>query len=202
MTTVPQIIPADALPVNLSERRAPIWWGMVMLIVIELTVFSTLVASYFYLKAGSPVWPPDGIKPPELLLPSINAGILILSSLPVWWADHAIRKGDTRRLKIGLGIGFVMGAVFLALKAVEYAGNEYTWATNAYGSIVWTITGFHSAHVLILLIKTVVVLVLAFRGFFNERRNVAVQVNGLYWHFVVLVWIPLFAALYLSPRFL
>lgn len=202
MSAVPRIIPADALPVNLSDNRAPVWWGVLMLIVIELTVFASLVASYFYLKFHAPAWPPDGIAPPDLLLPSVNAGILLVSSLPVWWADSGIRKGDTRRLKIGLAVGFVLGATFLTLKVIEYAGNDYTWATNAYGSIVWTITGFHSAHVLILLIKTLVVLVLAFRGYFSERRNVGVQANGLYWHFVVIVWIPLFATLYLSPRFL
>jgi heme/copper-type cytochrome/quinol oxidase subunit 3 len=202
MTVVPRIVPAEALPANPSDRRAPVWWGVMLMIVIELTVFASLIASYFYLKVGSPVWPPGGIEPPELLLPSINAGVLLLSSLPVWWADSGIRKGDQRRLKLGLAIGFVMGVAFLVLKYIEYSQNEYTWATNAYGSIVWTITGFHSAHVVVLLIKTLVVEVLAFRGYFSERRNIGVQVNGLYWHFVVLAWVPLFATLYLAPRFL
>lgn len=200
--TVARIVPAEALPANLSDRRAPVWWGVVLMIVIEATVFASLIASYFYLKAGSPVWPPDGIAPPELLLPSVNAGILLLSSLPVWWADSGIRKGDQRRLKIGLAAGFVLGVAFLALKYIEYSTKDYTWSTNAYGSIVWTITGFHSAHVVVLLIKTLVVETLAFRGYFSERRNIGVQVNGLYWHFVVLAWVPLFTTLYLSPRFL
>ena len=201
MTTA-HIVPTSALPTNLSDKRAPIWWGMVMLITIEITAFAALIASYFYLKIGAPVWPLDGIAPPDLLLPSINAGVLFLSSLPVWWADSGIRKGDVGRLKIGLGIGFVMGVVFLVLKFIEYSSNDYTWSTNAYGSIVWAITGFHSAHVLILLLKTLVVLTLAFRGYFSEENNIGVQVNGLYWHFVVIVWIPLFATLYLAPRFL
>lgn len=201
MTAVPRIVPTDALPVNLSDKRAPIWWGILMLVVIELTVFSALIASYFYLRVGSPAWPPDGISPPDLLLPSINAGILILSSLPIWWADKGIQKGDVRRLKIGLGIGALMGIAFLVLKYIEYSNNDYIWSTNAYGSIVWTITGFHSAHVIILLIKTVVVLTLAFRGYFDARHNIGVQVNGLYWHFVVVIWIPLFLTLYIAPRF-
>lgn len=200
--TMARVIAPDALPANLSDKRAPIWWGMVLMIAIEATVFGALIASYFYLKVGAPVWPPDGIAPPDLLLPSINAGILLLSSLPVWWADRGIQKGDTGRLKLGLAVGFLMGVVFLVLKYIEYSGNDYSWSTNAYGSIVWTITGFHSAHVIVLLIKTLVVEVLAFRGYFSEQRNIGVQVNGLYWHFVVLAWVPLFATLYLSPRFL
>lgn len=200
--TLARVIAPDALPANLSDKRAPIWWGMVLMIAIEATVFGALIASYFYLKVGAPVWPPDGIAPPDLLLPSINAGILLLSSLPVWWADRGIQKGDTGRLKLGLAVGFLMGVVFLVLKYIEYSGNDYSWSTNAYGSIVWTITGFHSAHVIVLLIKTLVVEALAFRGYFSEQRNIGVQVNGLYWHFVVLAWVPLFATLYLSPRFL
>lgn len=201
MTTT-QIVPKTALPTHLSDKREPVWWGMVMLIVIETTVFASLIASYFYLKVGAPVWPLDGISPPDLLLPSINAGVLAISSLPVWWADSGIRKGDVGRLKLGLGIGFVLGVVFLVLKYIEYSGNDYNWSTNAYGSIVWAITGFHSAHVVILLIKTLVVLTLAFRGYFSAERNIGVQVNGLYWHFVVIAWVPLFATLYLAPRFL
>lgn len=202
MTTVPRIVPVGALPADPSDRRAPVWWGVVLMIVIETTVFAALIASYFYLKNSSPVWPQGGIEPPELLLPSINAAILLLSSLPVWWADSGIRKGDQRRLKLGLAAGFVMGVAFLVLKYIEYSAKDYTWSTNAYGSIVWTITGFHSAHVVVLLIKTLVVETLAFRGYFSERRNIGVQANGLYWHFVVLAWVPLFATLYLSPRLL
>jgi cytochrome c oxidase subunit III len=88
------------------------------------------------------------------------------------------------------------------LKYIEYSGLDYNWATNAYGSIVWTITGFHSAHVLALVLKTIVVAVLAFKGYFNEERHAAVDANGLYWHFVVIVWVPLFFTLYIAPRIL
>jgi heme/copper-type cytochrome/quinol oxidase subunit 3 len=132
-------------------------------------------------------------------LPSINALILLASSVPIYFADQGIRKGNRTRLKLGLIMSFLLGATFLVLKFIEYSNLDYNWATNAYGSIVWTITGFHSAHVFSLLLKTVVIGVLAFQGYFNEERNVGVQVNGLYWHFVVLVWIPLFATIYLSP---
>jgi heme/copper-type cytochrome/quinol oxidase subunit 3 len=200
--SVATIIPPEALPANLSDKRAPVWWGMVLMIAIEATVFGALIAGYFYLKVGSAAWPPAGITPPDLLLPSVNAGLLFLSSLPVWWADRGIREGKVGQLKLGLAIGFVMGLAFLVLKYIEYSSKEYSWSTNAYGSIVWTITGFHSAHVVVLLIKTLVVEVLAFRGYFSERRNIGVQVNGLYWHFVVLAWVPLFATIYLSPHFL
>ena len=196
--------PPGALPtstVATSVGVKPLFhYGMLGLILIETVVFASLIVSYFYLRAGAPEWPPDNLSPPELLLPTINALILFGSSIPIYIADQGIRKGNQNRLKIGLAIGFFMGAIFLILKYIEYSGLGYDWNTGAYGSIVWTITGFHSAHVVALLLKTLVVGVLAFQGYFNGRRNAGVQANGFYWHFVVLVWVPLYFTLYISPR--
>ncbi len=196
--------PPGALPSSTIASsygaRPPFWYGMLGLILIEAVVFGSLVSSYYYLRSGAESWPLGGISKPELLLPSINALILLSSSIPMYLADSGIKKGNQRRLKIGLVIAFLLGATFLVVKVIEYSSLDYNWATNAYGSIVWTITGFHSAHVLALLLKTLVVGTLAFQGYFNERRNAAVQANGLYWHFVVAVWIPLFFTLYLFPH--
>ena len=195
--------PPGALPTSIVSSsqgiRPPIWWGMLFLLLIESVVFAALISSYFYLRSAAEVWPLGDIERPELLLPSINTLILLASSIPVYFADQGIRKGNQARLRIGLIVGFILGATFLVLKYIEYSSLDYNWATNAYGSIVWTIVGFHSAHVFSLLLKTMVIGTLAFQGYFNEERHVGVQVNGLYWHFVVAVWIPLFATLYLSP---
>lgn len=196
--------PPGALPTSTVASRygvkPPFWWGMVGLILIEAVVFASLIASYFYLRAGAQTWPLDDIKPPDLWLPSINALLLLASSAPIYFADQGIREGKQNHLKIGLIVSFMMGAVFLVLKYIEYSNLDYNWATNAYGSIVWTITGFHSLHVLALLLKTLFVSTLAFMGYYTAQRHSAVTVNGLYWHFVVIIWIPLFFTLYISPR--
>lgn len=195
--------PPGALPTSIvssSEgRQPPFYWGMTGLILIETIVFSALITTYFYLKSGSEFWPQDQLSEPGLLLPTINTLILVASSLPIYLADQGIRKGNQTRLKIGLIGSFVLGLIFLILKYVEYSNLSYDWTTNAYASIKWTIVGFHSAHVIALLLKTLVVGSWAFMGHFNERRNAAVQANGLYWHFVVIIWIPLYFTLYLSP---
>jgi len=189
---------AGELPLNANDRRAPLWWGMVGLITIEAVLFASLITSYFYLRFYAPEWPLGGIPKPDLLLPSIGAVMLLLSSGPMFWADASIKKGNVRNLMIGLAGSFVLGVVFLVLKTIEYSGHDYTWATNAYGSIVWTIIGFHSAHVLAVLLKVAVVFTAAAQGYFSDERNLGVRINGLYWHFVVVVWIPLFFTLYLS----
>ena len=177
-----------------------LYWGFWGILAIEATVFASLIASYFYLRFGAGEWPPGGHSPPELLLPAVNTGVLLLSSVSVWWGDKGIEHGDSRRLGLGLLGGIVLAALFLVLKVVEYSDADYRWDSHAYGSIVWTIVGFHSAHVLTLVMKTAVIDVLAFRGYFNERRRLGAKVNGIYWHFVVLVWIPLFLTLYIAPR--
>jgi len=196
------VIHVRHLPNLVSGSRAPIWWGIVMLLAIESAVFGTLIASYFYLRIGEPTWPPPGIDPPKLLLPTLNTLILVASSLPMYLADRAVTRGDRRTLLVGLSVAIAFAVAFLVLKVVEYSGVSYRWDDHAYGSIVWLIIGFHSTHVISLVLKTIVMLVLAVRGYFNEKRTLGVQVNGLYWHFVVAVWLPLYVVLYWAPRWM
>jgi cytochrome c oxidase subunit III len=84
-------------------------------------------------------------------MPTINAFILFASSIPMYLADKAIIKGNQKGLAWGLTISIILAIVFLILKYIEYSGYDYNWSTNAYGSITWTITGFHSAHVIALI---------------------------------------------------
>jgi cytochrome c oxidase subunit III len=191
---------AAELPALINGRDAPIWWGIVGLILIECVVFSALIISYFYLGFMNTEWPLAGVENPDLLLPSIGTAAILASSLSMYIADKGIKKNKVQRLKWGLVVSVLFAAVFLALKAYEYSDKGYRWDSHAYGSIVWVIIFFHSAHVVSLGLKTVVVATLSWRGFFTKENRIAVTVNGFYWHFVVLVWIPLFATLYLSPR--
>jgi cytochrome c oxidase subunit III len=187
------------LPTTPHGPNVPIWWGIIGLIVVEIVVFASLVSSYFYLKVHAAEWPPGGVKKPELLLPTINAFVLILSSGPMYWGEKAIREGRQKPLKFGLIGSIFLALLFLGLKVYEYRDTEYFWYSHAYGSVIWAITGFHSAHVLALVLKTIVIAVLAWRGYFTKEYHVPVEVNGFYWHFVVLIWIPLYATMYLSP---
>lgn len=183
-----------------SSDDMPLWWGMVGLITIESVVFSSLVSSYFYLGFRQPEWPLPGVKDPELLLPAIGTLVLLASSWFMHRADQAVDRDDQRRLVRSLLGSIVLAAVFLALKVHEYSGKEYRWDSHPYGSIVWLIIAFHAAHVLSVVLKTIVVMVLSWRGFFHSRNRLALTVNGFYWHFVVAVWVPLFTVIYLSPR--
>ena len=186
------------LDTNASGPGANIWWGIIGLIAVEITVFSALIASYFYYEANSTAWPPE--DPPSLRLPTINTFVLIGSSVAIAFADRGIRDGRQGRLKTGLLASIVFALVFLLLKGIELSENPYHWDTHAYGSIVWMMLGLHTLHVVSVLLKSSVMAVLAFKGYFSERRYVGVQVNGLYWHFVVVIWVPIYLTIYVSPR--
>jgi heme/copper-type cytochrome/quinol oxidase subunit 3 len=192
------------LPRHVSGTGSFGWWGMVCLIATESMLFAALISSYFYLRFKSgPLWPPEGIAPPTLELPLIMTVILMSSSIPVHIAERGIKKGNQLRLRIGLALGFMLGATFSGLQFFEYSETlrEFTPMTNAYGSLFYTITGFHGSHVLIGLMFSLWTQVRAWRGAFDEERHVTVQNFTMYWHFVDAVWIFVFATIYLSPHF-
>jgi heme/copper-type cytochrome/quinol oxidase subunit 3 len=177
---------------------------MVWLILTESALFATLILSYFFLRfrAGAE-WPPGGIERPSLLLPLAMSAILWSSSLPVHLADAGIRRGDMRWLRLGLAAGFVLGATFLGLQlGLEYPEKlrEFTPTSGAYGSLFFTLTGFHAAHVAIGLLMSLWVQVRAWGGAFDRRRHVSVQNFAMYWHFVDVVWAFVLFTIYLSPN--
>ena len=192
-------ITPDALPVYVSGERATGWWGMVLFVATEATIFGCLLASYFYLRVSAPTWPLGGIHLPELTLPIPMTIVLVGSSVPMWWAESGIRHGNSGRLRLGLAIAFVLATAFLIMQGIEYSRKEFSVATNAYASLFYLITGLHGMHVLVALAMNVVVQVRAWLGHFDQRRHLAVQNLALYWHFVDGVWILIFAALYISP---
>ncbi|MGH2808308.1 MAG: cytochrome c oxidase subunit 3, partial [Actinomycetota bacterium] len=146
-------VPEQSLPHHAHGSRSYAWWGMVWLIATEATLFAALIASYFYLRFRSaPGWPPDGIEAPHLTLPIIMSIILLSSSLPVHWAEAGIEKGKQGVLKSGLALGFILGAIFLIITLVfewPEALHDFTPTTNAYGSLYFTVTGFHLMHVIV-----------------------------------------------------
>jgi cytochrome c oxidase subunit III len=189
------------LPSIVNGPRGALWWGMIGLITIEVVLFTVLISSYYYLKFLNPHWPPAGDKQPMLLLPTINTIILIGSSFAVHYADNSIsKKNDKQGMKLGLFISMSLGIVFLALKVVEYSQVEYFWDSHAYGSIIWTMVVFHSSHVLSVVLKTFVVLALARQDYWTQDRCQGIKINGIYWHFVVIIWIPLYITIYWAPR--
>lgn len=194
-------IDASTLPVDLT-RRHPLWWGILGAVTIEATVVATMIVSYFYLAAGAEAWPPDGAKPPAPLLPSVNVVLLLTSSFTMWLAGWGIDRNRRGVLVFGTAASVVLAVLVLVLRWIELGALGFRWDSHPYGSIVWTMMGFHFVHVASAIIGTAVVSLLAAMGYFAPDRKLGVVVDTLYWYFVAGIWVPLYAVLVWSPRLL
>jgi cytochrome c oxidase subunit 3 len=194
--TAPESIPAPTGGGPL-DRHDLSWWGMVLFIATEATLFVYLIASYFYVGSSATTWPP---LIPDIRITGINTILLLLSSASAIIADRSVKRGRIGALQAWLIVTIVLGAVFLTVQMHEYTTLEFHAQTDAYGSFFYLITGLHGAHVAAGLLMLLYILVRAFAGHFNAVRNSAARNAILYWHFVDVVWLVVFTSLYLLPR--
>jgi len=190
---------ATALPYGNSRPRSIGWWAMVWTIATEASLFAFFLFSYYYLasQARGP-WPTTGPLSLKYMVP--GTCILVASSFTYWWAEHGIKEGSLGRLRVGLLVTLILGVVFLILEGIDWNNEPFTAQSDAFGSLFYTITGFHGAHVIVGLLLNIVVQVWAWRGEFTPERHLAVTNAGLYWHFVDIVWLSVFTTFYLTPR--
>jgi heme/copper-type cytochrome/quinol oxidase subunit 3 len=180
-------------------HRSAMWWATAGLMLIEGTVFAIAVAMYFYLRDINAAWPLDA-PPPEMRWGTANLAILLVSLAPNELAKRAAQRLDLPRCRLWLTICLAFSLAFLAVRGLEFAALNVKWYANAYGSIVWFLLGLHTTHLVTDTIDTAVLGVLLFAGPIEGRRFVDVSENALYWYFVVLSWIPIYAVVYLAPR--
>jgi len=156
-------------------------------------------------RAAWATWPPKGIElVPAWNLPLVNTLTLLLSGTTVTWAHHALQTGDRKGAKIALGLTIVLGAMFTGIQAYEYhhiLEHKYFYseaASNAglYGSSFFMATGFHGFHVLVGTIFLTVCLLRLLRGGFTPEKHFGFEAAAWYWHFVDVVWLFLFAFIY------
>lgn len=193
------VLDVSALPTYAFGDRSLMWWGTFGMILIESTVFVLAMVAYFYLRQRSIDWPPTG-APPELLFGTLNTLVLIASSVPNQWTKMVAEREDLRKVRIGLVICLAFSAVFLALRAFEFASLNTGWNDSAYGSIVYALMTLHTIHLVTDVIDTIVLTVLMCTGPLTGRRFVDVSENAFYWYFVVGSWLLIYATVYIAPR--
>jgi cytochrome c oxidase subunit 3 len=176
--------------------------GMMLFIASEVMFFAALFAAYFNAKSTLPVWPPEGydhiLNPVPIAL--VATVILLVSSLTMQWGTNRIRKGDRTGLNRAIAITLVLGITFLGIQLYDYyeliTVEQFTIDSGVYGTLFYTMTGFHGAHVLGGVIGLTVILSRGLAGQFSQRHHVAVEAVHYYWHFVDVVWVLLFLVLY------
>lgn len=187
-----------ALPVGSAGRKSSGWFGVMMLIATEASLFVYLLFSYFYLA----IWSSAKFLPaahPKFDLSGPDTAILLLSSVTVWWGERGVRRGRRSQLVVGLCGTIVLGSVFIGLQLVEWSLKPYHFNKNAYSSLYFTITGFHLAHVAVGISVLLVLLVWTGLGYFDSKRHAPVAIGGIYWHFVDAVWLAVFFTIYVTP---
>lgn len=188
-----------SLAVGSIARRASGWWGMVTLVATEAVLFSYLLFSYFYLATQSgPNWYPAEL--PSFTLSAPSTAILIASSIAVWFAEKGAETGSRGRLVAGLLVGLALGTIFVGLQVKEWLDKPFTLSAHPYGSMYFTVTGFHLAHVVVGLVILAVLTVWSALGYFDRQRMAPVAIGALYWHFVDAVWLAVFFSLYITPH--
>ncbi|GJE61531.1 cytochrome c oxidase subunit 3 [Methylobacterium trifolii] len=185
-------------------------YGMMMFIASEVMFFVAWFWAYFEaaLYTADPIqasrveftggtWPPKGIEAFDPWhLPLLNTLILLTSGTTVTWAHHALLHGDRKGLKYGLWLTVILGLLFTACQAYEYGHAHFAFSGSIYSSTFFMATGFHGAHVIIGTIFLGICLYRAYLGQFTTTQHLGFEFAAWYWHFVDVVWLFLFAAIY------
>jgi cytochrome c oxidase subunit 3 len=192
--------------VQISHR-----YGMIMFIASEVmffvawfwaffdaSLYSGELKQYLRVEFTGGHWPPKGIEVFDPWhLPLLNTLILLLSGTTVTWAHHALLENDRNGLKWGLILTSALGALFTGVQVFEYQHAAFAFKSSIYGATFFMATGFHGFHVLIGTIFLIVCLVRALKGHFTSERHLGFEFAAWYWHFVDVVWLFLFIAIYL-----
>jgi cytochrome c oxidase subunit 3 len=180
-----------------SSRVDPQLLGMLLFIVSEIMIFGAFFTAYFFIRVvqGEP-WPAPGQEIPTGPV-AVNTAILLASSVTLHWAQTSIKNDHRRGLKAGITATLLLGITFLYLQVAEYANLGYAPHDSAQGSIFYGLTGLHGAHVFIGLILLSMVTARSFRGHYSSHEHRGVEIPGIYWHFVDVMWIVVYTTIYI-----
>ena len=204
---------SDVIAESLAGDHTPVVqiglrYGVIMFIMSEVMFFAAWFWNFFK-NAMYPlgpeypmvdgVWPPAGIETFDPWhLPLINTLILLCSGAAATWAHHALVHENNRKdMKNGLILAILLGVLFTFFQAYEYSHAAFGFAGNVYGASFFMATGFHGAHVIIGTIFLTICLIRVYKGHFTPEKHIGFEAAAWYWHFVDVVWLFLFAAVYI-----
>jgi cytochrome c oxidase subunit 3 len=185
-------------PANRSSRVEPQLLGMLLFIISEVMVFGAFFTAYFFIRVVSADdwFPIDGEKLP-VAVAGVNTCILVSSSFTMHWAQTSIKNGNRLGLKAGMLTTFLLGLTFLFIQINEYVHIGFAPHDFAQGSVFYGLTGLHGAHVFVGLTLLAMVTIRSWRGHFTPEEHRGVEVPGIYWHFVDVMWIVVFTTVYI-----
>ena len=182
---------------NQSSRVDARVLGMLLFIGSEIMLFGSFFTAYFFVRVvnGYP-WPPPEDHIP-VFVAGVNTVILVTSSFTMHWALQSIKRGNRAGLKAGLVLTLLMGLTFLLTQIAEYARVGFAPGDNAFATIFYCLTGLHGAHVFVGLTLLAMVVARSFRGHYSPEHHHGVELAGIYWHFVDVMWIVVYTTVYI-----
>jgi cytochrome c oxidase subunit III len=190
------------LPTFSFGNRGLVYWGTLGFMVIEGFSLALCMATYLYLRQNADSWPPPHTPLPDLLWPTIGLVVVLLSLIPMFMVYRSAVRLDRAATARWLIVASVMGVLWLALRAVDFAALNTRWDSNAYGSAAWAIVGTHALLVVLEVGETLGGMMLMLVGRVQEKHFVDATDNAMYWCFVVLAWVPSYVAVYVLPRWI
>jgi cytochrome c oxidase subunit 3 len=181
---------------NRSSRIEAPTLGILLFIISEVMIFGAFFTAYFFIRiVNHDPWPAHGTSLPEAVA-GINTCVLVSSSLTIHWALHSIKHDNKWGLRAGILSTFLLGLTFLFVQLNEYVHIGFSPRDSAQGTVFYSLTGLHGAHVFIGLCILLVVVIRAFRGHYSSADHRGVEIPGIYWHFVDAMWIVVYLTVY------
>jgi cytochrome c oxidase subunit 3 len=202
------VLDVSGLPEDGFDTKEPMWWGNLLLLAIETTTFVIGIAAFFYIYQNFNVWPPPRSEANSILNPlpglgnaTANLVVLIVGALVMVWVDRSARKAHLPAVKIGLLICIALNLGSMTLRAFEFMSIKIRWNSNAYGSVMWMILILHLLHLIVETAEAFILTLYTFNRGLDPKHRMDITVLAVYWYWVTIIWIPLYAIIYLGPRF-
>ncbi len=182
---------------NHSSRVDATTLGMLLFIISEVMLFGAFFTAYFFIRVvGDAPWPAEGEHLP-VAIAGINTAILISSSFTMHWALEGARNENRGAMRVGMLTTLLLGSTFLAIQINEYVHIGFAPADDAQGTIFYGLTGLHGAHVFIGLTLLLFATIRVFRGHFTPKEHRGIEIPGIYWHFVDVMWVVVYTTIYI-----
>ena len=183
---------------HLSSRVSQSVLGMLLFIGSETMLFGAFFAALFFVRVvnEAPNWPPTGFHLP-IFVAGMNTVILVTSSFTMHWSLQSIKRGDRVGMKAGLVLTVLMGLTFVLTQMREYSRIGFAPSDHAFATTFYGLTGLHGLHVIIGLLLLAAATARAFRGHFSPEHHHGLEIPGIYWHFVDVMWIIVFITVYI-----
>ncbi len=188
------------LPTVTFGQRGLLWWGTLFFVIIEGWTLAIIVAAYYYVRQGSAQWPPTHTPLPSLTIPTIQLVVMLMSLIPIHFADRAARRLDKPTVRLWLTVGSALLIAIAILRWFEFWSLNVRWDSNAYGSAEWNILGWHATLIAVELGELVGMAAVMYRANVPVKYMSDTCDLALYYYYLILVWVPLYVVAYWVPR--